>query len=79
MNDQGLKVRDLKASGVEKAVWQPEVTILLELKKQLANLQAQKSGTSDSKDVQNTESKATAASADDVKNLEAEISKQVKY
>lgn len=69
--DQGLKVRDLKASGAEKAVWQPEVTILLELKKQLANLQAQKSGASDSKDVQK------AAEATDVTRLEAEIAQQV--
>lgn len=71
--DQGLKVRDLKASGVEKAVWQPEVTILLELKKQLANLQAQKSGASDSKDIQKEESKP---SADDVKKLEDQIAQQ---
>lgn len=32
-------MRTLKTSGVEKSVWQPEVTILLELKKQLALLQ----------------------------------------
>lgn len=32
-------MRGLKSSGVEKSVWQPEVTILLELKKQLALLQ----------------------------------------
>lgn len=42
VTDQGLKVRELKASKAEKSVVQPEVTILLELKKQLANLQAQK-------------------------------------
>jgi hypothetical protein len=33
---QADKVRKLKTSGVEKAVWQPEVNILLELKKKLA-------------------------------------------
>lgn len=72
VEDQGLKVRDLKASGVEKAQWQPEVTILLELKKQLANLQAQKSGGSDSKTA------ATQSSAEDVAKLEADIAQQVK-
>lgn len=36
---QAEKVRALKASGVEKAVWQPEVNILLQLKKQLAAVQ----------------------------------------
>lgn len=76
--DQGLKVRDLKASGVEKAVWQPEVTILLELKKQLANLQAQKSGMSDSKDGQKADSQSEV-SADAVKKNEADIAQQVNY
>lgn len=33
---QGDKVRVLKTSGAEKAIWQPEVEILLKLKKQLA-------------------------------------------
>lgn len=33
---QGEKVRVLKTSGAEKAFWQPEVEILLRLKKQLA-------------------------------------------
>lgn len=32
---QGEKVRVLKTSGAEKAIWQPEVEILLRLKKQL--------------------------------------------
>lgn len=36
--EQGEKVRVLKASGVEKAVWQPEVEILLKLKKRLVEL-----------------------------------------
>lgn len=72
--DQGEKVRKLKSGGVEKAVWQPEVTILLELKKQLANLQAQKDGGSASKDVPKA---AAAPSADDVKKIEAEVAQQV--
>ncbi|XP_049882572.1 methionine--tRNA ligase, cytoplasmic [Pectinophora gossypiella] len=36
--EQGDKVRKLKASTKDKAVWQPEVNILLDLKKQLAAL-----------------------------------------
>lgn len=74
--DQGEKVRKLKSSGVEKAVWQPEVTILLELKKQLTNLQSQKSGGVVSKDVQKSAAPA-APSADDVKKLEADVAQQV--
>lgn len=35
--DQAAKVRELKAKA-EKAVWQPEVAILLDMKKQLENL-----------------------------------------
>lgn len=38
VSDQGEKVRQLKASGAEKAVWQPEVELLLKLKKHLATL-----------------------------------------
>lgn len=34
--NQGEKVRKMKSGGVEKAIWQPEVNILLELKKKLA-------------------------------------------
>ncbi|CAH2988176.1 unnamed protein product [Chilo suppressalis] len=37
--EQGDKVRKLKASTKDKTVWQPEVKILLDLKKQLADLQ----------------------------------------
>lgn len=36
--EQGEKVRLLKGSGVEKSVWQPEVEILLKLKKRLVEL-----------------------------------------
>lgn len=75
--DQGLKVRDLKASGVEKAVWLPEVTILQELKKQLENLQAQKSGVSASKDAPKADAPKPTSSEADIKNLEGEIAQQV--
>ncbi|CAD7013931.1 unnamed protein product [Ceratitis capitata] len=37
---QGEKVRQLKASTKDKAVWQPEVNVLLDLKKQLTAAQA---------------------------------------
>lgn len=76
--DQGEKLRKLKSSGIEKAVWQPEVTILLELKKQLANLQAQKDGGSASKDVPKAAAQAPATSPEDIKKLEAEVAQQVR-
>lgn len=75
--DQGEKVRILKSSGVEKAMWQPEVTILLELKKQLANIQAQKDGGKVSKDILKEAAKPALSSADDVKKLETEVAQQV--
>ncbi|XP_050358671.1 methionine--tRNA ligase, cytoplasmic isoform X2 [Nymphalis io] len=40
--EQGAKVRQLKASTKDKSVWQPEVNVLLDLKKQLAALQVNK-------------------------------------
>lgn len=41
LSEQAAKVRDLKATA-EKAVWQPEVAILLDIKKQIENLKNQK-------------------------------------
>lgn len=79
VSDQGEKVRKLKGSGVEKAVWQPEVTILLELKKQLANLQAQKVGGSASKDVPKAAAAAPSTSPEDIKKLETEVAQQVSF
>lgn len=61
---------------MEKNVWQPEVTILLELKKQLANLHSQKAGGSDSKDVPKAAVQKPAES-DGVKKLENDIAQQV--
>lgn len=75
--DQGIKVRELKASGVEKSAWQPEVTILQELKKQLANLQSQKAGGVASKDVPKAEAPKQAASDSDIKKMEDEVAQQV--
>ncbi|CAB3241591.1 unnamed protein product [Arctia plantaginis] len=40
--EQGDKVRKLKASTKDKSVWQPEVSVLLDLKKRLAGLQINK-------------------------------------
>lgn len=38
LDEQSAKVREMKGSGAEKAVWQPEVNTLLGIKKQLENL-----------------------------------------
>ena len=38
MDEQAAKVRKIKSSGADRTVWQPEVNILLELKKQLQTL-----------------------------------------
>lgn len=68
--DQGEKVRKLKGSGVEKSVWQPEVTILLELKKQLENLKLKMGGGK-------VAPKQDTVNPDTVKDLEEKILKQV--
>lgn len=65
---QGNKVRSLKSSGVEKAVWQPEVNILLDMKKQLAELQ-KKNDTASSPQSNNVDE-------NQIKQLEEEITKQ---
>lgn len=72
--DQGEKVRKLKTvDKVEKSVWQPEVNILLELKKQLESLKTQ---TGDK--AAPAPAAAATPSADDVKKIEAEIAEQVR-
>uniref|UniRef100_A0A182R1F6 Methionine--tRNA ligase, cytoplasmic n=1 Tax=Anopheles farauti TaxID=69004 RepID=A0A182R1F6_9DIPT len=38
VDEQAAKVRKIKSSGADRTVWQPEVNILLELKKQLQTL-----------------------------------------
>lgn len=73
---QGDKVRQLKTSGVEKSVWQPEVTILLELKKQLAALQAKILPKGAQPAVQTLTAKPPVDAAD-IKALEDQITKQV--
>lgn len=65
---QGDKVRQLKSSGVEKAVWQPEVAILLDLKKKLEA--AQKNAKSAPSAVSGT------ISLEAIKKLESDIAAQ---
>lgn len=67
--EQGEKVRKLKAGGAEKALVAPEVTILLELKKQLAALQLKGSAPK--------VAAATVCSEQEIKALESEVAKQV--
>lgn len=74
--DQGEKVRKLKGSGVEKAVWQPEVTILLNLKKQLESLKLKTGGVSTAKEAPKAAA-PVAPSKDAIKDLEDKITKQV--
>lgn len=67
---QADKVRLLKSSGVGKSIWQPEVAILLDLKKKLE--MAKKTSTDGQPPLQNT-----AVNEADVKHLEEEVTKQV--
>ncbi|XP_041988093.1 methionine--tRNA ligase, cytoplasmic isoform X2 [Aricia agestis] len=69
---QGEKVRQLKASTKDKAVWQPEVNKLLELKKQLTEAQKNKENQSTNglPDVAELE-KAITAQGDKVRQLKA--------
>lgn len=90
---QGDKVRSLKSSGVAKKVWQPEVAVLLELKKKLAAASgnpvsgASKKGNKNTSQKQETKPAVNSApsanhvSLDDpkVKALEQQIEKQVLY
>lgn len=66
---QGEKVRMLKGSGIEKAAWQPEVQILLDLKKQLANLQSNPQSNGSVKP-------PTTSNTEKIKELEDRIVKQ---
>ncbi|XP_038217686.1 methionine--tRNA ligase, cytoplasmic isoform X2 [Zerene cesonia] len=69
---QGDKVRQLKASTKDKAVWQPEVDKLLELKKKLASAQSnQATPASNSADSVASLEKAIAEQGDKVRKLKA--------
>lgn len=72
VQQQGEKVRQLKASTKDKAVWQPEVNILLDLKKQLAAAQSAAAAPSSV-----AATPAVGAAGGDVKELEDKIAKQV--
>lgn len=68
------KVRKLKSSGVEKSIWQPEVAILLDLKKKLEMVQQKSSkGTSQVPALQQN----GVIDLEKAKQLEEEVSKQV--
>ncbi|KAI4467948.1 methionine--trna ligase [Holotrichia oblita] len=74
---QGNKVRTLKSSGADKSVWQPEVAILLSLKKQLETVKTtQKVSKANSDNHTNSISNITTEIGD-VKKLEQEIQNQV--
>ncbi|XP_058453366.1 methionine--tRNA ligase, cytoplasmic [Malaya genurostris] len=79
VDEQAAKVRKVKSSSVDKSVWQPEVNILLELKKQLLNLSqprlSQSASTSEDAPASPTVTAAPSESLN-VKTLEAEIAKQ---
>lgn len=67
---QAEKVRLLKASGVEKAVWQPEVKILLDLKKKLAAFESAPVSSA------TTVASSAAANLNQVNELEQRIEQQ---
>ncbi|XP_018329162.1 methionine--tRNA ligase, cytoplasmic [Agrilus planipennis] len=73
---QGDKVRNLKASGVEKAVWQPEVNILLDLKKKLEIAQKGTNIKQSSVKILNENGVLPCASPEEIKKLEERVQKQ---
>lgn len=79
-----MKVRNLKSSGVDKKVWQPEVVILLDLKKKLATATGATPAPAGKQPKLNQKEQSTAAitltDSDkiEIKKLEDEIEKQVR-
>ncbi|KAJ8942642.1 hypothetical protein NQ318_013355 [Aromia moschata] len=71
---QADKVRKLKTSGAEKSVWQPEVAILLDLKKKLEL--AQKSGSDPVRNSVGQTEQNNSADPKAVKQLEEAVAKQ---
>lgn len=67
----GEKVRNLKKSGAEKSIWQPEVNILLDLKKQMESFKSSQQ----TKPVESSTSQ-TPVNPDRVKELEQKILEQ---
>uniref|UniRef100_A0A182YGX9 Methionine--tRNA ligase, cytoplasmic n=1 Tax=Anopheles stephensi TaxID=30069 RepID=A0A182YGX9_ANOST len=87
VDEQAAKVRKIKSSGADRTVWQPEVNILLELKKQLQSLSQPRTSESapaapGEKAANSTAAKpappnaATTAVPADIKALEEEIAQQ---
>lgn len=83
IDEQAAKVRKIKASGADRAVWQPEVNTLLELKKQLQltdlslRTQSSMSSTTLADATKSAELlPATASNPTAVKLLEEEIAQQ---
>jgi len=74
IQEQGDKVRKLKGSTKDKAVWQPEVNVLLDLKKQLEA--AQKAAKAAPAAAAPVPSPAASADAAQVKALEDKIAQQ---
>nr|CAI5842021.1 unnamed protein product [Callosobruchus analis] len=68
---QADKVRLLKSSGIEKKVWQPEVTILLNLKKRLEEAQKNNTPKSEQSSVQNG-----VVDTKEIERLTEEVNKQ---
>lgn len=73
---QGLLVRELKAKQ-DKQIWQPQVQILLQLKKQLADLTESLTNTVNSSTIGDKNNSPTQNGAVDLAALENEIAKQV--
>ncbi|KAK4884945.1 hypothetical protein RN001_001216 [Aquatica leii] len=73
VTQQAEKVRVLKSSGVAKTVWQPEVDILIDLKKQLES--AKKSSTNVLNDVGKTMNNG-ATSAEEIAVIQENVDKQ---
>lgn len=69
IQEQGDKVRQLKASTKDKTVWQPEINKLLDLKKQLAEAQSKQASTI-------TETKQNGNVSNNIKDLESAIQAQ---
>uniref|UniRef100_A0A182SAZ8 methionine--tRNA ligase n=1 Tax=Anopheles maculatus TaxID=74869 RepID=A0A182SAZ8_9DIPT len=91
VDEQAAKVRKIKSSGADRTVWQPEVNVLLELKKQLQSLSQPRTSESapaapgekipnnsnTAKPVATTTTTTTTTTAPaDIKALEEEIAQQ---
>uniref|UniRef100_A0A1Q3FWE3 Methionine--tRNA ligase, cytoplasmic n=1 Tax=Culex tarsalis TaxID=7177 RepID=A0A1Q3FWE3_CULTA len=76
VDEQAAKVRKIKSTGADKGVWQPEVNILLELKKQLQTLSQPRTSGSFTTNSGSDAVPPTKSDPNAVKALEAEIAQQ---